>query len=464
MVDEGKKVSIPLSIHAKAAESFDAEAETLLLELTPEPQMAFSPNAFRPNMPLVAEFSSDRMLSGLEFRYTDPAGNEVARFFEHGGKGMGFEGEAYKKAARLCEKVQDKVRGPDGMRDLLGGALIRHTVFDWVRERYANTTHQGMTEYVLSRCSAKVTEADIYIPIAFTLIQSQMKIGRVTLSEFSGEMFDAWESDVRSWNGPSDAQEKLLQGIATNRQRFQGRAVAVVRIVAEPQQAFEIALEETEVALALVRLFSAANLVPGAVSYCAAWGRENIEKFCYFVAEGEGHLSSSGEGVHENADLFLKLDDNMIAMMKSSGFDAVCALLSADPKTEFQQELLDALLLYSRHTVAKNLSDKLLAIFGALDSFLLKNSNESIQQNIAERIAFAIGMNGGERQAVAGKIKRAYELRSKFVHHAEKVDDLELIQEFLMIVWRFFLGLIVNHPVIASRQALLDDLEKRKFA
>lgn len=85
---------------------------------------------------------------------------------------------------------------------------------------------------------------------------------------------------------------------------------------------------------------------------------------------------------------------------------------------------IDTLILYSRHTIAKNASDKLLAIFGALDFFLLKDGNESIQQNIGERIAFAVGQNGGERVKIVSLVKRVYGLRSQFVHHADAFTDL----------------------------------------
>ena len=162
--------------------------------------------------------------------------------------------------------------------------------------------------------------------------------------------------------------------------------------------------------------------------------------------------------------MFLSLSDQYVALMRQSGLDAANELLMWPKKSEFQQALLDTLILYSRHTLAKNASDKLLAIFGALDSFLLKDDNESIQQNISERIAFAVGQNGGERAKIVTLVKRAYGLRSKFVHHAQNVDDNDLIREFLMVVWRFFLWLLFNHSRFSTKKALFDQLEALKFA
>ncbi len=171
-----------------------------------------------------------------------------------------------------------------------------------------------------------------------------------------------------------------------------------------------------------------------------------------------------GAGFTVTRGVYLSLSDKIVTLMRKSGLDAANALLTLPKKSEFQQALLDTLVLYSRHTLAKNVSDRLLAIFGALDSFLLKDDNESIQQNISERIAFAIGKNGGERAKIVPLIKRVYGLRSQFVHHAQKVDDADLIREFLMVVWCFFLWLLFNHAYFPTRKALFDHLDERKFA
>jgi hypothetical protein len=50
------------------------------------------------------------------------------------------------------------------------------------------------------------------------------------------------------------------------------------------------------------------------------------------------------------------------------------SLLTADTLTDFQKTLLEALLLYSKSSLAKQVSDKLLYILVALESVFLKDS------------------------------------------------------------------------------------------
>ena len=234
-------------------------------------------------------------------------------------------------------------------------------------------------------------------------------------------------------------------------------------LVAEPRRAYEIALDETETALALLRFYTAANLIPGKASYLRPLGMENIEKHRYLAVKG-GVLTATASDVKDNAGVFLTVNNDIIRMMRESGLDTLNSLLLEPKKTEFQQVLLDTLLLYSRHTLAKNLSDKLIAMFGALDAFMLNDDNEPIQQNMSERIAFTVSNDSKERAAIVATVKKAYGMRSRFIHHAQKVEDTELIQGLLIIVWRFFLILIVEHNRFPTRRELFADLERRKFA
>ena len=449
-----------MKIHPKAAEKYDQDAEVLLRELTPAPEFTPPPDMFNPEIPLAATFGEDDIFDA-EDALDDPAHGEIARFFSHGGKRMGLQGEAHKNMVRLCERVQ----GMKEVREAVSLVAVKKAFLAWVRERYANTSSDGMTHYVLGKCAEQVREMEVLIPIAVTIIQSDLQIGRVTLKTFEQETYDAWLKAFEEGRRNAD-----VDGATRDRAFVQehadllGKAVASMKLVAESHRAFEVALDETQTALALLRLFTRANLLPNRTSYCRPLGMEGIEQQRYLIVT-DGVLSASGRGILQgDGDVFLSLSDEYVAVMRQSGLDAANALLVTPERSEFQQTLLDTLILYSRHTLAKNASDKLLAIFGALDSFLLKDDNESIQQNISERIAFAVGKNGGERVQIVALVKRAYGLRSKFVHHAQNVDDNDLIREFLMVVWRFFLWLLFNQSRFSTKKALFDHLDALKFA
>jgi hypothetical protein len=66
--------------------------------------------------------------------------------------------------------------------------------------------------------------------------------------------------------------------------------------------------------------------------------------------------------------------------------------LSAAPNgSSFRQELYDALLLYSRNSIAIEPADKLVYILVPLESMLVRNENKPLAKNVGERMAFLIG-------------------------------------------------------------------------
>ncbi len=109
-----------MEIHPKAAEKYDQDAEALLRELTTAPKVTPPPTMFKPEIPIVATFGADE-ISDAQNALSDPAGGEIARFFKHGDKHIGFQGEAYKSMVRLCERVQ----GPREVSDSVSLTAVR---------------------------------------------------------------------------------------------------------------------------------------------------------------------------------------------------------------------------------------------------------------------------------------------------------------------------------------------------
>jgi len=86
---------------------------------------------------------------------------------------------------------------------------------------------------------------------------------------------------------------------------------------------------------------------------------------------------------------------------------------------------------------------------------------EPLQQNIAERIAFFLARERQERRTIIHVVKEAYALRSAFLHHGKKLEDLEALKRFMGVAFRCVLGLIGNadrlESVDALHQAIDDD-------
>ena len=138
--------------------------------------------------------------------------------------------------------------------------------------------------------------------------------------------------------------------------------------------------------------------------------------------------------------------------------------LAADTSTEYCCALCDALILYSRQTIAVEVSDKLVFALSALESMLLRDSNEPIQKNLGERMAFLIGQTAEERKSIVKNIDETYRIRSAFVHHGQTARHVETVNRFLVNAWTTFSRLMDLSIKYKTKAALIGALEDLKMS
>lgn len=100
----------------------------------------------------------------------------------------------------------------------------------------------------------------------------------------------------------------------------------------------------------------------------------------------------------------------------------------------------------------------------ALESILLRDSNEPIQKNLGERMAFVIGKNIDERKAIIKNVEEIYKYRSAFVHHGQTPRHLASLDSFLVYAWTTMINLLGAVDHYRTKAALLGALEDRKMA
>jgi hypothetical protein len=191
-------------------------------------------------------------------------------------------------------------------------------------------------------------------------------------------------------------------------------------------------------ATALLRFLSPANFSSRLRSYSTPLGLENLSSWQALHLEG-GEIRSLSHAalLHGRPEWSIDVARKMLPGLLEAISD-----LSNTHDSEFKASLFDALLVYGKNSLAINPADKLIFVLSSLEAVLLRDSNEAIQTNLAERIAFLIGNNAIERKDIIKIVKETYAIRSKFVHHGQSVVDSELIDSFLEKAWNTFARLI----------------------
>jgi len=265
------------------------------------------------------------------------------------------------------------------------------------------------------------------------------------------------------------AYEELasLPGVehTTNRERsaIQGSVAACIKVSAELEKARQIAQEKAGEAIGLLRLLSPVNWTCKLVSHCLPVGRENTQSTVELFVKN-GVLENTRKGTIEQGPSGWNIDE---ARHYNPGLlEALGDLASNREATEFGRDLYGSLLLYSRQSIAAEISHKIVFVKGALESLLLKNSFEPIQKNLGERIAFLIGNNLSERKDIVENVERFYDVRSEFIHHGREVApaDVEVVDKFFVNAWLCLTRLLRQVNQYATKARLIEVLQDRKLS
>jgi hypothetical protein len=217
---------------------------------------------------------------------------------------------------------------------------------------------------------------------------------------------------------------------------------------------------KAENATALLRFLSPANLNSRLTSLCTPTASGLVPQVTTVFMDN-GRIGRISRSVPDRRATDWLLDDSI---RLRPGILENLNRLASDISTEFCRALYDALILYSRQTLAVDVSDKLVFTLSALESMLLRDGNEPIQKNLGERMAFLIGQSPQARKDIVKNIEAVYRIRSAFVHHGQTARHVETVDRFLINAWTTFSRLMDLSVKYKAKAALIGALEDLKMS
>ncbi|MGD0695635.1 MAG: hypothetical protein ABSB82_12355 [Terriglobia bacterium] len=445
-----------LQIHPDAAKNFDEKGEALLSLVSAVPvdrrQLPFQPDIHPRANPTEKE-----IIGEIEIGLGDYRGNQAGRVFEQDGKTFGLVGQGFNNMVTLATRLQET----QTVRPYVSVRCLMESSFQWVKKRYRGEIGGPLTAHVLSECAQKIETAEIWLPLFHVYIQNEFSVGKIKFKTLTGEMLDRYQERALECV-PEEGKVAVKMHLDRDRSKFQGSAAATIEVTAEPLRAQEIASEEADYSIAALRFFHPANQTPFFRSFCTISGAENLSTSSTLVVR-EGVIQQWSKAANLGAGSTWFLPSQEITMLQKVGLNALSQLLANEKRSSFQNELLDALLIYSRNSLFDDPVNRLVHILAAVESILLRDNNEPIQKNIGERLAFVVGVTPEERMAIRDNATRVYGLRSAFLHHGRAFDEMDALENFMGYVWRGFVALIYDQDKFRSKEELVEALERRKM-
>lgn len=449
-----------LELHPNAQANFDSKGEELLAELVRSPADAVvdQPRNTDLEREQLAERLPEHTIRGSVETFRDAEGLVTGRCFIAENEIVGLQGLGHRHLRELAENIQRT----QSLRSIVGVDVMEQMLFEWVRARTLEATALPVVEYVLKLLRTRLGKYEIVLPLFRVELPSPIQIGRVQLRPIRAADFERW---IGVAGGLNTLQSRMVFDQA--QRKMQGWAAATLSIQGEEHYALDVARQEADEAVAILRLFTPSILSPVSRSFCALWGRHNLESTEYVMMQKDSGRLSLGARADTRQDYVWRITTERLELIKRDALDTITRSMYFGTRTDFQDEVRSALLLYSKSALRSTPAEKLLAILIPMESLLLRTQSEPITDTIATRLAFAVGTDFDERKQIADVTRQAYALRSGYVHHGREIHalkDLDVLREFMRYAWMLFMEIAARSADYAERIAYLGTLDDRKFA
>lgn len=445
-----------IEFHPEAVARFNELAQEILRSVS-----SFGPTTPRPSgtseiHPVVQIPESDIIGEiKVEQAAVNRLGEEVGRYWDSRGLRVGWEGPDFERIKGLAHKIA--TAGP--LKGRISEPFLCDQIFNWLQSTLEQERTNSLTDQIAECCSTAIEDQEIWIPVHRTYSSQDFALGDVEFRTVSKAMMEEWFGRLFP-----DGMKDGAAMYATNRERsqIQGCIAARIRVNAERQQAREIAQSAANEAVGLLRFLSHVNWTCRIVSYSQPLGKQNtLQSVELFVKDGS--IMNSQKSALDQGPAGWNVDE---AKAMSPGLLEHLQNLGADRRsTEFRSDLYDALQLHSRNSASVAVSHKIVFVIAAIESLLLKDSNEPIQKNLGERMAFIIGTNLDNRKRLVQDVEDFYRIRSRLIHHGREATepDMAVIDAFFFNVWWTFRHLLASVDQYKTKVDLISTLEDRKL-
>lgn len=448
-----------LDIHPSAQENINSKAGMLLSLLKiiqREPSLASSAVS---EIPVTATITENEIIGEIQESSSDHAGRTTERYFQHNGNRVGLVSSDYQKLIALAESIQ---RIPS-VRDRLSQDFIEEALFSWLKERYrGNFSEVPFMSNLQDAAKNNVKKITVFIPIASTVVEEPFEFCGITIQNISKSIIDEFVGDAKKV--PAEYRDNVNKLFEDLRSEFQGRAAVKMQLECEPKYANDVGVEKARGITDLLGIYSRAVLIPDVKSVSKIKGTENIEQCTTITLMDSGGFQVTKQILDRASARHWMISKTDILEFRSCGLDILSSIYLKQNPSDFETAILNMSYLYSKAAFSSEPMAKLIYMLSALESTLLKNENEPIQQNLAERMAIFSAQELEKRKDIVKNVKAVYGLRSKYLHHGHSTNELEQIGRFFFNVWVFFVNLINSSNRFQTKEDFLAAIDDHKLS
>ena len=330
--------------------------------------------------------------------------------------------------------------------------------FKWIRSQFRQAINTSYCDHIKAYINDNCQSYTVWIPIAHCSIQGTLKFCDTVLLNVS-------PSDINNWKTicdvPIEQKDDIDKLFLSKQKELQGHAILKTACFATQEKARLIAKHKAKIIVSILSLFSRGAFIPDKPTLMNIRGEEYLRMHHSILNTNDNVFIQ--DGIHKDDTDATLIDQKMIHDLSEPYLNILSKFAFTDERNQFQDKIINSILIFADGTRQKSVEEKLIFYFMALESFLLKDLNEPIMQNVGERFAYIVGNNADERIEVFDNFKRCYDLRSKFVHHSRLENKKDEVQKFLLNCNIFFSKVVQWSEKFTNTQELIKELNIARF-
>jgi len=444
-------------IHPDAEIHFNEKVRRLAALIKKYQPRQESAPSFVPERAQYHAIASKDILAPALISETNHKDEEVGRYYNDQGSLVGLAGSDYREFSILCEKIQ-KI---PSIRNTISLKTIQNHIFNWCSLEFRKQAANEPMQYVLEKASSEVHDYEIWFPMAYTFVQSDMNLCNIEFRTISSSTIYSWSTMFKKDDEEISEESKLFfKDIET---KFLGKAAVFVRISAESQRAIEIGRNSADIAVRILNFLHPHAQYADIASYSTLAGKA-------FIPYSETILSSpinfQTSSSFEKSPKEWHISNEQIIDLRHQFYNLINSIYATpeESHSKFQKLLIDSFLRFLLYVFTSSPEQKLIYILSALESMLLKNRSEPIQGNVADRMAFFLSQDPTERLRIIEDFKRTYDLRSSYVHHGLLIEELESVERFIADARHFFHKAFHCHDKYSTIEEFLKMIDQIKYS
>jgi hypothetical protein len=401
---------------------------------------------------------SDKVVGAMVERTTDHIGNTVEIFLVDEKGSYGFDKIQYTKFNKLIQNLHST----EQLNLKVSLKFIQSESFNWVVEVYKKQqADSSLYDYLLTKSYAEVKPHTFYFPILNLEIEKSFKIGNVEFTYFTKEYFDDLYLKLKA-KDDSYTEETFQQLF---RRDFQGQVLAKVTVTAERDKAEEIAKQDSEIAIDVLKLYSESAIVPERKTMFDLNYKLGYQVQSNFLTQKPNESESLAISIQFNNHP-LNVTERLYQSAYQSGLKIFSDYISQRKTDELHEIIIQSIHLFGSAISNWDLHLRCVNLITILESIFLKaDESNDMERKTKARLAKALTNQHQEKERLKTIFSNIYQVRHKMIHKARRIEiSTKELSEAQMNMVNLFLRLIELNSKFGfkDKETLIEKLNEIK--